>query len=418
MIDHGVVAAAETLRRNFQDAKPFKHLCIDSFLEPGAAEAALCEFPAFKPEYAKNEFGRVGGKAVRMDLASVSPFYARLYAYLGCLEFLDIMSRLTGIADLQHDPKMYGGGTHENLHGQELDPHVDFNIDGPSGMHRRLNLLIYLNKGWREEWGGSIELHSNPRRPDENRVTAFAPIFNRAVVFETNEYSWHGFPVIDLPPAHRHESRKCLSIYLYTRERPEAEIAPPHGTFYVQRPLPRRFSPGRTLSAEDIGQLNRLLRKRDDWIEFYQHQELRLNDMVFRDKRQIARMSASLRVPLCGFVRQSGPARGLHHDSWLGPLAEFDLHCMRPARRIVIRGHVDPKLPRESTLEIWLDNQLRKTASMNSGSIEIAAEPDAPIAGEVKLTLRTSAFFNPKKLGLNEDDRDLAFVLNEVLAED
>ena len=418
MIDRGVVAAAETLRRQFQDAKPFKHLCIDSFLEPDAAEAALCDFPAFKSEYAKNEFGRVGGKAVRMDLASVSAFYARLYAYLGCLEFLDIMSRLTGIADLQHDPKMYGGGTHENLHGQELDPHVDFNIDGPSGMHRRLNLLVYLNKGWREEWGGSIELHSNPRWPDENRVKAFVPIFNRAVVFETNEYSWHGFPVIDLPPAHRHESRKCLSIYLYTRERPEAEIAPPHGTFYVQRPLPQRFSPGRTLSREDIGELNRLLRKRDDWIEFYQHQELRLNDMILHNKWQIARMSASLHAPLCGFVRQSGPTRGLHHDSWLGPLAEFDLHCMRPARRIVIRGHVDAKLPRESTLEVWLDDQLRKTASMNSGSIEIAAEPAAPIAGEVKLTLRTSASFNPKKLGLNEDDRDLAFVLNEVLVED
>ena len=417
MIDPAVAAAADTLRAEFHSAQPFKHLCIDSFLEPDAAEAALSEFPAFKPEHAKNEFGRVGGKAVRTDLAALGPFYGRLYAYLASPEFLGVMSRITGIPDLRHDPRMYGGGTHENLHGQELDPHVDFNFDGPSGMHRRLNLLVYLNKGWREEWGGSIEIHSDPRRPDENRIKAFTPIFNRAVVFETNEHSWHGFPVIDLPPAHRHLSRKCLSIYLYTRDRPAAEIAPPHGTFYIQRPLPRRFSPGRTLSIEDVDELKRLLKKRDDWIAFYQSQELRLNDMLAHDKRQIEALRAPPRAPLCGFVRQAGPPLGLHHDLWLAPQAEFALSCARPARRIVIRGHVDDKLPAKTSLEISLDGRLQAVGALNAGPIEIEIAPAAPIEGTVKLALRASASFNPKTIGASEDDRDLVFVLSEIFVD-
>ena len=67
---------------------------------------------------------------------------------------------------------------------------------------------------------------------------AFAPHFNRAVLFETNEHSWHGFRRIEIPGDAPTRSRKCLSIYLYTETRPDDEIAPPHGTFYVPPPLP------------------------------------------------------------------------------------------------------------------------------------------------------------------------------------
>jgi Rps23 Pro-64 3,4-dihydroxylase Tpa1-like proline 4-hydroxylase len=103
--------------------------------------------------------------------------------------------------------------------------------------HRRVNLLIYLNKDWDSDWGGDIELHSDPRHPQDNRISAYRVDFNRAVLFETNEHSWHGFPQIHLPEALRAtHSRKCISIYLYTRERPVEEIAGEHGTFYVQRP--------------------------------------------------------------------------------------------------------------------------------------------------------------------------------------
>src|SRR5438105_3053785 len=85
-------------------------------------------------------------------------------------------------------------------------------------------------------------------RQEVDEFKLFNVIFSRAIIFETNEYSWHGFRKIQLPEDRRHISRKCLSIYLYTRDRPAEEIAGPHGTFYVQWPFPDRFRPGHVLA--------------------------------------------------------------------------------------------------------------------------------------------------------------------------
>ena len=90
-------------------------------------------------------------------------------------------------------------------------------------------------------WGGALEIHSDPRQPFENRVWSYDPLFNRWVMFETNERSWHGFPQIDLPPDRRHLSRRSISIYLYTKDRPAEEIPPIDPTFYVQRFRPQHI---------------------------------------------------------------------------------------------------------------------------------------------------------------------------------
>ena len=82
------------------------------------------------------------------------------------------MCEFTGIPDLIADATLFGGGTHENLDGQGLNVHVDFNIDERRMLHRRMNLLIYLNKEWDASWGGSIELHSDPFNPPADRCKA------------------------------------------------------------------------------------------------------------------------------------------------------------------------------------------------------------------------------------------------------
>ena len=91
-------------------------------------------------------------------------------------------------------------------------------------LHRRINLLIYLNREWEASWGGAIELQSDPHNPAVDSVQGFLPLFNRAVIFETSAFSWHGFPRIVLPPDKRHLSRKSFSIYLDTKERAAEEI--------------------------------------------------------------------------------------------------------------------------------------------------------------------------------------------------
>ena len=124
---------------------------------------------------------------------------------------------ITGIPNLLYDPDYVGGGTHQNLHGQDLDPHVDFNYHPKNQRHRRLNLIVFLNPEWREEWGGAFELHVNPwLPPEEDTVKTIVPITNRCLLFETSENSWHGFRRINLPPEKKHLSRRSIAVYYYT----------------------------------------------------------------------------------------------------------------------------------------------------------------------------------------------------------
>jgi Rps23 Pro-64 3,4-dihydroxylase Tpa1-like proline 4-hydroxylase len=283
------------LRQKFECALPFKHVVIEGFFKTELAEAVLRDFPTFDARRALNEFGAAGNKAVNERIETLSPSYAAVADYLRSETFLRLASELTGIPNLLPDITMYGGGTHENRHGQELDPHIDFNYDRPTKLHRRLNLLVYLNKEWDENWGGSIELHSNPRKPDENEIASFTPDFNRAVIFETNEYSWHGFRRINLPSDKRHLSRKSLSVYLYTKTRPQQEIVPQHGTFYVQRPLPSQIQPGRVVTTADVEEVKSLLAQRDAWIEHYHGVELRVSAQMGEFQQRIRELEDRLR---------------------------------------------------------------------------------------------------------------------------
>ena len=270
LITDAVLEETGDICSRFRTARPFRHVCIEDFLAADWAEALLRDFPAFDPAKAVDEFGKVGRKAVRTDLREISETYREFYDYISSPAFLDAMSAMTGIPDLRFDQQMYGGGTHENLEGQALDAHVDFNYDQQRKLHRRINLLIYLNKEWDVAWGGAIQLHSDPRDWEHDQVETFNCNFNRCVIFETNEHSWHGFKRIELPPGKRGLTRKCISIYLYTHDRPAEEIVPVHGTFYVQQPPPERLVPGHRLVEADLQELRRLLEDRDEWIGSYQ----------------------------------------------------------------------------------------------------------------------------------------------------
>ena len=284
MIGAATLAKLDALRATFEDARPFRHVAVDGFLEPSACEALLRDFPPFEERYARDEHGGVGRKAVVERVKGVSAFYRSFHDYIESAPFLDAMSQLTGIPDLIADPTLFGGGTHENLEGQGLDVHVDFNIDERRMLHRRVNLLIYLNHEWEDAWGGAIELHSDPFNPAIDEVKTFLPLFNRAVLFETNEYSWHGFRRIALPPDRKHLSRKSFSIYLYTKDRPSEEVVAPHTTFYVPQPLPAHLREGYTLTADDMRELEIRTQGRDGLLRMYQklliEKEQRLRDFL------------------------------------------------------------------------------------------------------------------------------------------
>jgi 2OG-Fe(II) oxygenase superfamily len=395
----------------FLHAQPFRHVAIDDFFANDFAERLLDEFPSFDRRLATAENGSTGGKAVNTRIASISPAYEELYALISSPPFLEFVSRLSGLPDLILDAQMYGGGTHENLHGQELDPHVDFNFDQTRVLHRRLNLIVYLNKDWHPEWGGGLEIHSNPRRPDENVIRIFNPIFNRAVLFETNEYSWHGFPKIDLPEDQRQLSRKSISIYLYTKDRPAAEIAPKHGTFYVQRPLPTRIAPGYVLSQEDVLALQALLIRRDWWIEFYQGMELENNRKIEELHSYVRDLEKGTRVPLTGYVLQEGISSGLYADLWASSSMKVRIAPLSPVLELTLRGYRPEESP-ACTVRILINGEQRGSGQASAESFEVTAILRKVETDPFEVDVLCDA--PAAKTAL--DDRDLAFVMIELRA--
>jgi len=271
----------DALSREFQSAQPFRHLVMDDFLVPEFCRELMAEFPGFDRGQSRNELGEQGRKAVNTDLPHLGPSYARMDALLRSRDFLNFMGQITGIPHLLYDRKYVGGGTHENLDGQDLDAHVDFNYHPVTHLHRRLNLIVFLNPEWHGEWGGSLELHVNPWLPEqEDRVKKIVPILNRAVVFETSEISWHGFKRIQLPPDKKHLSRRSIAVYYYTRRRPADEVAPDHSTVYVPRPLPEQIRAGHTLQQEDVEALRTLMARRDMLIRFLYEREKEFSPSV------------------------------------------------------------------------------------------------------------------------------------------
>jgi len=299
----------EDLARQFSTAQPFRHVTIDQFLDPQFCQELIAQFPPFESGDARNERGEVAGKAVIADIARLGTAYERFDGLMRDGEFLALIGRITGISGLLYDEDYVGGGTHENRDGQELDSHVDFNFHPRLGWHRRLNLIVFLNPQWEEAWGGCLELlrePSNVSGDGGDAVKTVTPLVNRAVIFETTESSWHGFRVIRTP-AGQGISRKSLAVYFYSHERPSAEVAPSHGTYYYQRPMPGNIQAGYTLQAEDVAEIRKLFARRDDHIRFlYEREEEFSVLMEHINKWRAFRLARALTWPARALKRAVG----------------------------------------------------------------------------------------------------------------
>ncbi len=277
---HPVWPGIEELKTKFSEAQPFRHVVVDNFLDPEFCRSLMDEFPRFDPRNAINETGGTGRKAVHANLRTLGAASRQFDDLMRDPAFLKETGEVTGIADLLHDPEYFGGGTHENLDGQELDVHVDFNYHPTTFQHRRLNLILFLNPEWMEAWGGCLELCADPWNPAGAEVVRILPLANRAVLFETTERSWHGFSRIVMPAEKREVSRRSIAVYFYTHRRPAEETAEAHSTIYIPRPLPANLQPGHTLSEGDVQELQILTERRDDQIRFLYERELKYARMT------------------------------------------------------------------------------------------------------------------------------------------
>jgi hypothetical protein len=221
---------AKSARASYLNAKPFPHVVFDDFLDPSVLDLVLAEFP--KPgEIPWQRFDNAHEiKLASAAEASFGPATRLLLYHLNSITFLEFISAITGIDNLIPDPSFEGGGLHQIVRGGKLGIHVDFNKHGKYGLDRRLNLLLYLNKDWREEYGGDLELwNSNMSRCE----TKIRPVFNRLVIFGTTDFTHHGHP--DPLQCPQGMTRKSLALYYFSNGRPAEEIMGEHSTVFHAR---------------------------------------------------------------------------------------------------------------------------------------------------------------------------------------
>lgn len=220
--------AARPASEVYRGKKPYPHGCFDNFLDPAILERVTEELRTL-PE-AETFFNSPQEKLKSSYMPErLAPYTRMLFYALNARPFLTFLEELTGIQGLIPDPYFAGGGIHVVSNGGHLDIHADFNHHGKLNLERRINVLIYLNKGWREEWGGSFEIWNDDMT---EKAASFVPLFNRMCCFNTGSTTWHGNPE---PVRHPNgEPRMSIALYYYTATWDETRES--HSTLFKPRP--------------------------------------------------------------------------------------------------------------------------------------------------------------------------------------
>jgi Rps23 Pro-64 3,4-dihydroxylase Tpa1-like proline 4-hydroxylase len=222
MID---LTLSSKFRTHYQKEYPYPHIVIDNFLHPQTLEKAWIEMENFEyfgydgttysAEHQVNKFFTPWCDENINDIRLAAPTTYFLMEYFNSPEFINFIEKLTGIYQLIPDNTWFGGAVHKIERGGKLDIHADYTKHRFIDMYRRLTMLIYMNKVWDLKWGGNLELWDKKM---ENRVKEIEPIFNRMVLFNVTNDSYHGHPKpMECPP---NTSRYSFSICYFTKNKP------------------------------------------------------------------------------------------------------------------------------------------------------------------------------------------------------
>ena len=219
-----------SLADQYRNATPFPHIVMDDFLEPDVLRGVLAEFPSSADkEFFDREQERL--KFQYQPHESPSGLVRNLFAELNSQAFLGFLEELTGMKGLISDPYFDGGGLHETKRGGHLGVHADFNIHDRLKVERKLNLLVYLNEDWNDDYGGDLELWDKQMKGCVVRVK---PVFGRAVIFNTALDSFHGHPdPLNCPPD---RSRRSMATYYYSAPEDGLSALPKRTTNFRARP--------------------------------------------------------------------------------------------------------------------------------------------------------------------------------------
>jgi Rps23 Pro-64 3,4-dihydroxylase Tpa1-like proline 4-hydroxylase len=242
--------AGASLAAQYRSADPFPHVVMDDFLPAEFLRGLLPEFPGYEGRtYFDRSQERLKFQFPPKDIPGRR--LRNLVMELNSPAVVRFLEEMTGIPNLIPDPYYEGGGLHETRKGGHLGVHADFNVHHRLRCERRLNLLVYLNDDWPQDYGGDLELWDQKMEACQHKV---APLMARAVVFNTSLDSFHGHPEPLACPPER--SRRSIATYYYTANPEGVASLPDRTTVFKARPAT-------TDQADRRVQFDHMLR---DWV--------------------------------------------------------------------------------------------------------------------------------------------------------
>lgn len=200
------------LAASYRTARPFPHLILDDLFVPQVLDDLVAEIPdANSPHWRMHDTRGLEKKQGLRSALALQKTGLELTALLHSAAFLYVLSDITGISDLLPDPYLQGGGFSRIPPGGFFNVHVDRNVAYETGLLRRLALIVYLNRGWKPEYGGQLELWN---ADGTQREVVVEPVFNRTILFEIADGDYHGVPTPVACPAG--ESRNSFQVYYHT----------------------------------------------------------------------------------------------------------------------------------------------------------------------------------------------------------
>ena len=202
-------------KENFKKAKPYENVVIPLFFKEEIANELRDNFPTpSKDEW--NYYHNPIECKYSLNKFDEYPKIKELYNYLQSEEFINYIREISGIEDLEADPYLHGAGLHAYGNNGKLDIHLDYNIHPITKKERRLNLIIYLNKDWKEEYGGNLKLYDKDFN-EVHDIYKYIPMWNTGFLFKTSDISYHGLPEPIKCPDDVY--RKSIAIYYVSKPR-------------------------------------------------------------------------------------------------------------------------------------------------------------------------------------------------------
>lgn len=193
-------------------ARPFSHVVIDNFFDQNVAQELADSFPSADSKIWWEYQNPLEVKLACSLWDKFPPSIYRAMFYLTSREFTQIIKQITG-ENVYADYGLHGGGLHCHRRGGKLNPHLDYSIHPKLKLQRKLNLIVYLSKDWDTSWRGGLTLYEHDpqtRRAGKPAKTVDC-LFNRAVLFDTTQNSWHGLP--DEIQCPEEKTRNSIAVY-------------------------------------------------------------------------------------------------------------------------------------------------------------------------------------------------------------